>query len=174
MGISFLFSMHWGGSVAYVEFREQTGYPMIFLPLSCLPSHRAKWTLISSRKISICSWCALSPICLHPMFPWASLIFFSNSWSAGLVWDQCDVNQCKAVPGRVATELQRGICCDYWGPGDDPSLLKYTQQIWSDNQNLLKWRFRPRPRTWLAWVSLRALLKNRDSVSLIILTVGLS
>lgn len=150
---------------------------MTFLSLSCLPSHRAKWTLISFCMISICSWCALSFIC--PLLASTQCFLehpspFSNSWSAGLVWGQCNVNQCKAVPGRVGPKLQRGICCDHWGPGDYPSLLKYTQQIWSDNQNLLKWRFRPRPRRFLAWVSLRALLKNRDSVSLVIFAVGLS
>lgn len=130
-GISFLF-FHAPRRVAYAEYREQTGYPMTFLPLSCLPSRQAKWTLISFCMISICSWCALSSICLllastqcfleHPS-P------FSNSWSVGLVWGECDDNQCKAVPGRVAPKLQRGICCDHWGPGDLPQFVKIYSTI---------------------------------------------
>lgn len=75
--------------MAYVEFREQTGYPMIFLPLSCLPSHQAKWTLISSRMISICSWCALAPIC--PLLA-STQCFLEHPSPSFLILDQLDLS----------------------------------------------------------------------------------
>lgn len=137
------------------EYRRQTACPT-FLPLYCLPSSPAKCFcfLRHDFHLSLVPPFYYTPTpCLYPMFPWASLTFsyLLVSWtSLRSVWCQ----QYKAVASwavtgsRISAELQGGTFCDHWGPRDYPRFLKYTQQTWSGYQNLLKWRFRPKPRTF--------------------------
>lgn len=67
-----------------------------------------------------------------------------------------------ALYHAVPLQLQAGIYYDYWDPRNYTKFLVYTQP--TGHQNPLKWRFRPRPRKYLAYF-FRTLLKNRDSFS---------
>lgn len=119
----------------------------------------------------LCPWSSLSTKCpqlgsIQCLLEQSSS--FSSLWSAGPVLGQGGTNQCwrlwgeQIVPGSVISlELQAGIHYDYWDPRNYTKLLINSQQ--TGHQNPFKWRFRPRPRKYLAYF-FRTLLKNRDSV----------
>ena len=143
-----------------------------FLPFPCLSFNMAKWALFPPAygfPVSLeFPFYQMPTTCLHPMFPWAVLLFFYSvvSWtSPGSVWYQpvlASLGWVDFSGGMMCLELQAGIYYDYWDPRNYTKFLIYTQE--TGHQNPLQWGFRPRPRKYLAYF-FRTLLKNRDSFS---------
>ena len=156
------------------KYRGQTGCPQdIYLFLAFL-SVWPNELFFLLHMVFLCPCCSLSTKC--PQLASTQCLLeqsssFSTLWSAGPVLGQCGTNQCWClwgqyiiVPGStISLELQAGIYYDYWDPRNHTKFLIYSQQTQSGHQNPLKWRFRPRPRKYLAYF-FRTLLKNRDSV----------